>query len=133
MTEWDDTDKYEEEFNMDLEMGDDMTIDFHSWLQELVDKQLYLMGNIERLNEILSSDNVQFLRAFRQYLKLYNSDAVSPENMIESISDDKLRGILIGIGLMLLCDADSENTTWAACDYYEQIKAVLYERTGCIK
>ena len=50
--------------------------------------------------------------------------------IVESLSDDKLRGMLLGMTFMLQHEAEGKDITLVACDIYHLIKTILYERTG---
>ena len=76
-------------------------------------------------------ENKELTEEQREYI--FQDIVVSKaEEIVATLSDEKLRGILIGVALLLKTESEGKSNVLVACDIYHVIKTILYERTGCI-
>ena len=141
----------------DDELGDimDGSLD---WMVDLLKHQTTALRQANQtitvMNELLSPPNIELmdevLGAMLIYVDDYTSLNETPDGLtqeqrdfifheevlkkadqiVKSLSDDKLRGMLLGMTFMLQHEADGKDTTLVACDIYHLIKTILNERTG---
>ena len=155
MTEWDDIDEY-------YERGEDMGMmgEGHiEWLINLMREQTKALEDckttLDVLNDMLSPENLKMMDDIIGAMLIYVDDypalhenieltqeqrdyifqdevIAKAEEIVGALSDEKLRGILIGMALLLKNESEGKNNVLVACDIYHVIKTILYERTGCI-
>tara|TARA_R110000824_G_scaffold32561_1_gene105035 strand:+ start:7707 stop:8168 length:462 start_codon:yes stop_codon:yes gene_type:complete len=126
------------------------------WMIDLLKQQTSTMNQTNKtitvMNELLSPPNVELMDEVLGAMLIYVDDypelhgpdmtdemreyifdpavTTKAEEIVQSLSDDKLRGILLGMTFMLQHETEGKNITLVACDIYHLIKTILYERTG---
>ena len=105
-------------------------------------KELLSPANIELMDEVLGAmliyvDDYTSLIETPDGLTQEQRDFIFHEEVtkkadqiVKSLSDDKLRGMMLGMTFMLQHEAEGKDTTLVACDIYHLIKTILNERTG---
>ena len=133
-------------------LGDSM-----DWMVELLRQQTSTLSKTNRtiatINELLSEPNIELMDEVLgamliyvdDYPELHEADEMTDEmreyifdpavttkaaEIVDSLSTDKLRGITLGIALMLQHEAEGKNLALVACDIYHLIQTILHEREG---
>jgi len=146
----------------DNEQVDELTLGDNpfDWMLDLVKRQNELVGDklqtMEALNDLLSPVNIELLDELVGAMLIYTDDfpslissrdglseqerdfiyreevCVKAKEIVEGISDDKLRGILIGMSLLLQNEGEGKNIVLVATDIYYLVKHILNDREGLI-